>query len=106
MNDWIGYFDFENFEPSPSQVKKLRKSLEELLWLSPSDSTLKIKVRKTPALFYMNCIISSSYRQFAAEGVSENFNSALQIMESGINRDVLRWKKERFLDDEYESQPA
>ncbi len=96
MNDWTSYFEFNNFTPSPSQVKVLRKTLDELLWISPSDSSLKIEVRKSKALFNVRCYIAATSGKFAAEGVSEDFLPALRIMESGIHREVNRWKQSRM----------
>ncbi len=91
------HFEFIQFRPSPAQVQALSKSYEEIVWLAPSDAVVKVTVKKTEALFHVTCVIRGTAGSFAAKGTSENFLPALRIMESGINREINRWKKSRKL---------
>ncbi len=104
MGNWTDYFEFDNFSPSASQAKVLRKALEDLFWIAPSDSTVKILVRKKSALFCVRGSVASAIGQFAAEGLSEDFQPALRIMESGLQREINRWKKARKITEESEIQ--
>lgn len=95
MNNWDKKFDFENFSPTASQMKTLQLTFDKIMWNAPNDSNVKILVHKTDALFHVRCSVLSVNGQFAGQGISFGFNSALQLMECSINREINRWKKNR-----------
>jgi hypothetical protein len=101
MIEWANCFEFESFSPTPVQAKSLHKVWEDLVWLAPSDSTVKIKVQKNKALYCVQGSIHSASGHFAAEGLSQDFIPALKIMESGLQRELNRWKQTRQLSVEF-----
>ncbi len=95
MDDWNQHLEFQNFNPNKLQEKNLRKCVEDIVWLSPSDSVVRFKIKKTAALFHVQCRVNSSCGQFIAEGVSKQFSSALKLMEIRFKKEVNRWKQNR-----------
>ncbi len=84
------------FDPG-SELRSLAHNLAESLEFSaPSDSAVKMAVRKGMGAIQASCRIVSKAGVFMAEAVSESPLKALQQLERKITRQLDRWKKSRF----------
>lgn len=69
---------------------------ENLLDLAPSNSMLKIALRKNNDLISATCRIFSHAGIFEAEAQSERELAAIRKAEEKIRRQLDRWKENRF----------
>jgi predicted ATP-dependent protease len=92
--------EFLNFEPG-SDMKNLILGVAEKLHLAaPSDSAMKLALKKGKGIVQASCRIASQAGVFMAEAVSDSpVRAALQI-EKKIRWQLEDWKQRRFSEEE------
>jgi ribosome-associated translation inhibitor RaiA len=89
-------FEFMGFDPE-FEIKNLMKAIgERLEGDAPSDSLVKLAVRKSARAVCASCRVVSEAGTFMAEAVSENPVRAVREIEKKIKRQLDGWKKRRF----------
>lgn len=88
--------EFLGFE-SESALKNLAQLIaENLQTSSPSDSFLKLVLKKGVGVAEASCKIASQVGTFVADSVSENPYRAVQEIEWKIKSQLDNWKQQRF----------
>jgi hypothetical protein len=85
---------------SAAEIKDVAWTVAENLHLSsPSDSALKLAIRKGKGAVEASCRIASQVGIFVAETVCENPIRAVQEIEGKIKAQLDSWKRHRFAND-------
>lgn len=89
-------FEFLGFDPK-QEVKSFITTVGEKLHLgSPSDSVMRLVLKKSKDIIQASCKIASCSGPFVADAVSENPIIAIQEIEKKINQQLEVWRKRRF----------
>ena len=88
-------FEFLGFDPE-YEMKKVISSMAEKLYLnSPSDSAMKVALKKGKDVIQASCRIVSQAGTFVAETVSDTPVKAIHKIEEKINQQLDEWKRIR-----------
>ena len=87
---------FKDFDPSESLRHKISLIAEELYFLAPSDSLLKLTVHKLQKKFKVRIKIASSTGHFGAETEDVNLERATQWVREQVHKQIDRWRSSRF----------
>jgi ribosome-associated translation inhibitor RaiA len=89
-------FEFMEFKPD-GEIKDFILSVADKLQISaPSDSAMKMAIRKSRDMIQASCQIVSQAGTFVAEAMSDNPIKAVQKIERRIRKQLDAWKAQRF----------
>jgi hypothetical protein len=97
-------FEFKGFDPE-YEIRNLITNVAEKLHLSsPSDSAMKVAMRKGEGVIEASCRIASHAGTFVAHVVGENPIKAIQKIEQKIGAQLENWKRNRFAENKRPSE--
>ncbi len=97
-NDCV-QFEFLGFDPE-YEIRSLITNVAEKLHLSaPSDSAMKVAIKRGKGAIQASCRIASHAGTFFAEAVSDSPIKAIKKIEEKISHQLDSWKRRRFLNE-------
>ena len=95
INENVEY-EFMGFDPE-YEIKSVIATIADKLYFSaPSDSAMKLAVKKSQGAIKASCRIASQVGTFVAEATGENPIRAIQRLEKRIKYQLDSWKMNRF----------
>jgi len=94
--DHLVQYEFTNFEPEYDIRSFICIVSDRIHGLSPSDSVMKVAMKKVRDKFKASCRIASSAGTFFAETVSESPELAITEIDKKMRRQLRVWKMGRF----------
>lgn len=89
-------FEFVEFQPEP-ETKNLIATVVDRIYLSaPSDSFLKLAIKKSRGAIQASCRITSQVGSFVVVTSGQNPVRALQRLEQRMKNQLDSWKSNRF----------
>jgi ribosome-associated translation inhibitor RaiA len=89
-------FEFMGLDPDYKLRAFVALAAEKLHFSAPSDSAMKLAIRKGKDAFQASCRIASQAGIFVAETISDNPVRAIQQLEHKVRTQVEEWKNRRF----------
>jgi hypothetical protein len=97
MSDQCVQLEFLGFNPE-YELKSFILTIAEKLHLSaPSDSLMKMAIKKGESSIEASCRIDSQVGTFIAHAVGKNPIRTLHQIEAKIRRQLEKWKRKRFV---------
>lgn len=88
--------ELKGFDPE-LEIKTFIATVADRLYFSaPSDSAVKLAIRKSQGVVKASCRIASQVGTFVAEATCENPICALRRLELRIKQQLDSWKRNRF----------
>lgn len=95
INENVEY-EFMGFDPEYNIKTFIGTVADKLYFSAPSDSFIKLAVKKSQGAVKVSCRIASQVGTFVAEATAENPIHAMQRLEKQINHQLDSWKMNRF----------
>ena len=89
-------YEFMGFDPEYEIKTFIATVAHKLYFSAPSDSAIKLVVKKGQGMVKASCRIASQVGIFVAEASSENPICAIQQLEKRIKHQLDSWKMNRF----------
>lgn len=90
------HFEFIGFEPEYEMRNFITSVADRIHSLAPSDSFMKVAMKKGRDVVEASCRIASHAGEFVADVVCNSPLTAIQQIEGEIQRQLDGWKKRRF----------
>lgn len=87
---------FRGFKPSAEEANTLKSMLFELQEKGPSESTVRLKIRRKKGVYKVFLELKSPVVSFRATGHSKALESSANQAISWIEAQLERWKKKRW----------
>ena len=94
--DHLVQYEFSNFEPGYDVRSFICIVSDRIHGLSPSDSVMKVVMKRVRDRIKASCRIASGAGTFFAETVCDSPELAIQEIEKKMRRQLKVWKSERF----------
>jgi hypothetical protein len=91
-------FEFSGFNPEYEIKSSIMSVADRLYNLAPSDSVMKLALRKGSGQVEASCRIASQEGVFIADAKSNSPVTAVRQIESHIMRQIENWKNYRFIE--------
>jgi ribosome-associated translation inhibitor RaiA len=91
------HFEFMGLDPDYNLRAFVSLAAEKLHFSAPSDSAMKLVIRKGKDAFQASCRIASQTGTFVAEAMGESPIRAIQQLEQKVRTQVEEWKSRRFI---------
>ncbi len=88
--------EFMGFDPEYEIKAFIATVTDKLYFSAPSDSAMKLAVKKSQGMVKASCRIASQVGTFVAEARGENPICAIQRLEKRIKHQLDSWKMSRF----------
>ncbi len=92
------HFEFIGFEPEYKMRSFINSVADRIHSLAPSDSFMKVAIKKSRDAVEASCRIASNAGEFMADAACSSPLTAIQQIEEKIQRQLDEWKKCRFLE--------
>ncbi len=89
-------FEFIGFDPEYEAKRFINSAADRVQSLAPSDSFMKVAMKKGGDVVEASCRIASQAGVFVAEAVCNSPVAAIHQVESKIRQQLDEWKKRRF----------
>ena len=99
-------FEFIGFDPEYEVRSFITSVADRLHSLAPSDSFMKIVMKKGGDAIEASCRIASQADKFVADAVCNSPVTAIHQIESKIRQQLDEWKKHRFLGSQSKVRPS
>jgi len=96
MQNHVVQFEFVGFNPESDIRSCISAVADRIHSLSPSDSFMKVAMRKSSNTIQTSCRTASKAGTFTAETVCHCPKIAIQKIEKKIMYQLGEWKKQRF----------
>ena len=87
---------FTNFTATPELLKKMKRSLERLTDLSPSDSYVRATMVQNAAGYSCEITVNSTQKRWNVLKAGKVPAEALMNAVGSVLNDLTLWKKDRF----------
>lgn len=99
-------FEFVGFDPEYEVRSFITSVADRLHSLAPSDSFMKVTMKKGGNAVEASCRIASKAGVFVAETMCSSPVAAIHQLESKIIQQLNEWKKHRFQDSQSKIRPS
>ena len=99
-------FEFIGFDPEYEVRSFITSVADRLHSLAPSNSFMKVTMKKGKDAIEASCRIASQAGVFVAETVCNSPVTAIHQIESRIMQQLNEWKKYRFQDSQSKIRPS
>jgi ribosome-associated translation inhibitor RaiA len=89
-------YEFMGFKPDEKINSFVSRVAETLHYSAPSDSAMKLVIKKSKNRIRASCRIASLAGTFVADSISDNPIRAVQQIEQKIRKELDDWKMRRF----------
>jgi ribosome-associated translation inhibitor RaiA len=95
INENVEY-EFMGFDPEYEIKAFIAAVADKLYFSAPSDSAMKLAIKKSKGVVKASCRIASQVGTFVAEATGKNPIRAIQRLEKRIKHQLDSWKMNRF----------
>lgn len=99
-------FEFIGIDPECEVRSFITSVADRLHSLAPSNSFMKVTIKKERGAIEASCKIASQAGEFVAEAVCNSPITAIHQIESSIMQQFNEWMKHRFLDGRSKIRPS
>lgn len=90
------FFHCSGFQPDKSIYQAAQKFLEKVYLHAPSDSVVRVALKKGRRALEVSCQVASQAGSFVARAVHTNPSEGLKQVEKKIFSQLREWKDSRF----------
>jgi hypothetical protein len=88
--------DFSGFEPTHEIKAKIQLAVEQVTWMSPSDSLIRVLIEKVGATqFQVKSRVVSVAKIFSGQSYGQSALEALNSCLKTVHGDIYDWKRQR-----------